>query len=246
MTDLIMKIIDKLKELVDENGPKYLEDNPYKTFIELIESGTSDRSTAGAVLCFLVSGLSQNISSDSDIAELSKQIQKECGFNKKMADRIATIFAQLYSQENEEEWKKKDMGGLKGFLKEEMTCSWEGYAYWDAGSGGVDCHYEAEIVLMPTEQIVIDGTLDRALKKNPFMTKEAVEEHYKAKLKKYLDCEFEDYCTCDDYYQPCVEDFMVDRDAVGAWCKENGFELKECDGDGYDDGYEPKLWNGGW
>ena len=39
---------------------------------------------------------------------------------------------------------------------------------------------------------------------------------------------------------------MVDRDAVGAWCKENGFELKECDGDGYDDGYEPKLWNGGW
>ena len=39
---------------------------------------------------------------------------------------------------------------------------------------------------------------------------------------------------------------MVDRNAVEAWCDENEFELKECNGDGYDDGYEPKLWNGEW
>jgi hypothetical protein len=110
-----------------------------------------------------------------------------------------------------------------------------------AGTGGVDCHYKAEIVLMPKEHIVIDRELTQALKKNPFMTKEAIGDYYRKQLKEHLDYEFEDYCTCDDYYQPCVEDFMVDRDAVRTWCTENGFELIACDDEGYDGGYEPKL-----
>ena len=106
--------------------------------------------------------------------------------------------------------------------------------------------YEAEITLMPTENTMIDRTLARELKKNPFMTKESVGEHYRKQLKKYLDDEFDYYCNCEEYYQPCVEDFMTDRDPVGTWCEENGFKLVACEGDGYDDGYEPKLWNGGW
>ena len=246
MPNSIEKIVDKLKEMIDENGPKYLTDNPYDAFAELMESGASDRRTASAVLCFLVNGLLNDVSSDSDFTELSKQIQKECSLNKRMADRITAIFIQLYSQDNEEKWKKQNLGGLKGFREEEFICSWEGSTYWDAGEGGVYCHYEAEIVLMPTEHTVIDRTLAQALTKNPFMTKEAVGDHYRKQLKKYLDYEFENYCTCDDYYQPCVEDFMVDRDPVRTWCEENGFELVACEGEGYDDGYEPKLWNGGW
>lgn len=246
MADSIVDIIDKLKDLIDENGPNYLSDDPYGVFTELTESGACDRKTASAILCLLANGLSDAIGSDSDFMEVSGKIQKECSFNKRMADRVTVIFIQLYSRDNEEEWEKRDLGGLKSFKEEEFICSWEGTAYWDAGSGGVDCHYKAEIVLMPTEHIEIDRTLARALKQNPFMTKESVGDHYRKQLRKYLDCEFEYYCTCEEYYQPCVEDFMDDRDPVGTWCKENGFEPVACEGEGYDDGYEPKLWNGGW
>ena len=40
------------------------------------------------------------------------------------------------------------------------------------------------------------------------MTKESIREFYEKKLKEYLDSEFEEYCTCDDYYEPVVEDYF--------------------------------------
>ena len=54
-----------------------------------------------------------------------------------------------------------------------------------------------------------------------------------------MDSEFEEYCTCDDYYEPVVEDFELTYD-VEHWCKENGFEVVSCEGDGSNGGYEPK------
>lgn len=82
--------------------------------------------------------------------------------------------------------------------------------------------------------------LQKLLKKNPFMTKESIYAFYEKKLKEYLDPEFEEYCTCDDYYEPSVEDFELTYD-VEHWCKENGFEVISCEGDGSDGGYEPKF-----
>ena len=35
----------------------------------------------------------------------------------------------------------------------------------------------------------------------------------------------------------CEKDFDAD-DAAEEWCDEHGFELLECRGNGYDDGYE--------
>ena len=75
--------------------------------------------------------------------------------------------------------------------------------------------------------------LQKLLKKNPFMTKESIYAFYEKKLKKYLDPEFEEYCTCDDYYEPVVEAFELTYD-VEHWCKENGFEVISYEGDGSD------------
>ena len=246
MTGSILKIADKLKNIIDENGPGYLADNPYEAFLKLTESGATDRRTASAVLCLLVSGMLDEIGKDRDSAELSKQIQKECSFNKKMSEDLANIFLSVFSAENEKEWKEKELEGWKQFLDDEFKVTWEGFALWDYGDGTVSCHYKAEIILMPTEKSVIDRALAQKLKKNPFLTKEFIASHYREKLEEYLDDDFEDYCTCDDYYQPCVEDFMADRDPVSEWCKDNGFELIDCDGEGYDDGYEPRIWKGTW
>ncbi len=240
---MVENIVKKMKELIEKNGPGYLIDEPYKVYNELINSKTADKKTAGAILYCLVSNIGDAIGAGCDFAGLAKIIQKECCFNKRMSERLAEIFLYLYSDGNRDEWKQKDMAGLAAFMKEDFTCIWEGLSVWDAGNGTVDCHYEAEIALLPTDKAAKDVELLRLLKKNPFMTKEAIHDHFEKKIRNYLDDEFEEYCTCDDYYQPVVEDFEIEY-CVTEWGKESGFEVLSCDGNGGDDGYEPKYRRG--
>ena len=241
----VEKTAGKLKDLIDKNGPGYLAEEPYQVYTELIGSDAADNKTAGAILCCLLSGIAEETRVDRDLEGLSKVIQKECCFNKKMANHLAEIFLVLYSDGNKDGWKQKDMEGFTAFLKEEFTCAWEGFSVWDAGNGTVDCHYEAEIILSPTADAAKDAELAGLIKKNPFITKEAIHNHFEEKIGKYLDDEFEDYCTCDDYYQPVVEDFEIEY-RVTEWSRKNGFEVVSCNGDGGDDGYEPKFRRGGW
>lgn len=181
-----------------------------------------------------------DIRSHDNPEALSRRIQDECCFNKKMADRLATIFLTLYSKDNEDYWKAKELDGWKQFLEMNICFDWTGFSVWQEGNGSVDCHFDAVINLKPAESIKADEKLTGALKDNPFITKETIIEYYTKELRKYLDNEFEEYCTCDDYYQPVVEDFEVD-DRVKYWCSKNGFEIVSCEGDGYDDGYEPSF-----
>lgn len=233
------EIAGKLKELIDKNGPAYLVEEPYRVYKELTETKSADRKTAGAILCFLVSEAAGKASGDSDAAELSNAVQKECGFNK----RVAEIMLCLYSSHNRQKWAGKDGEGLRTFLDEEFAYTWEGFAVWDEGNGTVDCSYEANIVLKPTEEASKDKELTRLLKKNPFMEKDEIHKLFEEKLREYLDYEFEEYCTEDDYYQPVVEDFEIEY-RVTEWSKENGFEVISCDGHGWDGGYEPKFRRG--
>ena len=246
MADQTGRTITKLKEIVDRESRNYLADEPYKVFTELTESGAADKKTAGAVLLVLLNGIQKRLDEDYSPEELSWIIQKECCLNKEMADEVSIILLSLYTFQNREEWKNMDLQGLEQFKREEFTCTWEGFSVWRYSSGSVSCHYEADITLRPTEAIVVDPELAELLRRNPFMTKESIREHYRKELTEYLDRDFDDYCTCDDYYQPVVEDYLDDRDAVREWCKKNGFELIECEGDGWDNGYEPDVMRGGY
>ena len=237
------EIAGKLKELIDKNGPAYLVEEPYRVYKELTETKSADRKTAGAILCFLVSEAAGKASGDSDAAELSNAVQKECGFNKRVADRLAEIMLCLYSSHNRQKWSGKDGEGLRTFLDEKFAYTWEGFAVWDEENGTVDCSYEANIVLKPTEGASKDKELARRLKKNPFMEKDEIHRLFEEKLREYLDYEFEEYCTEDDYYQPVVEDFEIEY-RVTEWSKENGFKVISCDGHGGDGGYEPKFRRG--
>lgn len=243
MTKSDAEIAAKLKAIIDENGPDYLTTEPYKTYKALTDSVTREKKTAGAVLHALVNGIAAVIDPSTGPVDLSKQIQKECSLNKQMADRLAEIFLSLYSENHKKEWESKDRQGLKQFLSEELSRTWEGKAVWEEGSGSVDCYYTAEIVLTPTAKAAEDKTLVKMLKKNPFTTKEAISGYFTKSLCKYLDDEFEEYCTCDDYYQPVVEDFDAEY-YVKEWCDKNGFEVVSCDGDGSDGGYEPNFRRG--
>lgn len=230
----------KLKELIDKNGPTYLTDEPYEVYKELVDTKTADRKTASAVLMLLVNGIIDNVKPGVSFEFLSKYIQQKCGFNKKMADMLAEISLSLHSIENEKDWESKKMEGLARFKKEKLSYQWKGYAVWEVSNGSVTCRYNADIVAKPTEKLNVEKKLEQKLKKNPFMTPEAIGEYYKKKLKEYLDREFEEYVTCDDYYEPLAEDFEAE-DYVDIWCRDNGFELEAFEGDGENEDYEPYL-----
>ena len=172
-------------------------------------------------------------------------IQKKCCFNKQIADRLATIFGALYSEEHKAEWDKNEMAGWNQFRKSKVKWNWKGTSVWTVSNGSVTCHYEAEIVLKPMKQIKPDKEIAKILQENVFLIREVIAEHYKKSLCRHLDYEFEDYITCDDYYEPVVEDFEIEYH-IKEWCKKNGFEMISCEGEGEDGGYEPKVWNGGW
>lgn len=238
--DNINIIAEKLKELIDKNGPDYLSDKPYKVFENLVNSKTADKKTAGAIFCVLVNKLHESALNTNDIESFSYNIKKKCGFNKSVSDFTATVFVTLYSEENKADWKGKTNEGLEEFLEEEMELSWEGYSVWRYGDGGVACHYNAEIIVKPTIDIIKEKNFKKRLVENPFIKKEEIERIFRKSLKEQLDRDFEEYCTCDDYYEPVAEDFEADY-YTSDWCIKNGFEMISCDGDGRTDDYEPDF-----
>lgn len=160
-----------------------------------------------------------------------------------MSDRLALIVVGLYSDQNQSEWKAKTNEGLMEFLGKEHTFRWEGFCVWDAGNGTVDCIYDADVVLKPVKGIKNNQDLQSKLKENPFLSSDKIYKLFDEELCGYLDSEFREYCTCDDYYQPVVEDFELEY-YVTEWCKKNGFNFVSCEGSGRDDGYEPKFTKG--
>lgn len=236
-------IVKVLKDIINQNGLKYITTKPFEVYEKLLKSGASDQRTATALLSVFVSSLIPF----TDEKLLSTFIQTECSFNEKMSDRLSSILRALYSEENRKEWINKKNEGLKEFLNGDFSCDWEGYAVWDEGNGTVDCHFKAHIILKPTDIIVGDKDLIALLSSNPFTTKEEISNLFIKRLIKYLDHDFEWYCTCEEYYQPTVEDYAGNLESnLKYWSELNGFDFISCNGSGYDDGYEPKHRIGGW
>ena len=113
----VERMIEKLKELIDKNGYDYLTDKPLAVYKELEEAVPNEIITAGAILTLLVCGVWDDAKRIEDKEELSGKLQKKCGFNKKMSDKLADVIQTLYSEDNKAEWKNKREEGLVQFLK---------------------------------------------------------------------------------------------------------------------------------
>ena len=101
----VERMIEKLKELIDKNGYDYLTDKPLAVYKELEEAVPNEIITAGAILTLLVCGVWDDAKRIEDKEELSGKLQKKCGFNKKMSDKLADVIQTLYSEDNKAEWK---------------------------------------------------------------------------------------------------------------------------------------------
>lgn len=234
-------ITDKLKEMIENEGPDVLINTPYEVFEELTDSDTADRKTAAALLHTFLMGTPTFVADGGEHSqeEVSRFIQDTCGFRKKISDQMAEVYLSLFTKENTAEWDSRRLSGMKSFMEQEWEIKWDGQAQWDGGHVYMDCTYQATIVISPVEGQINDDELDQMLRLNPFLSDEDIAGYFQNSLQEYLDSEFEDFCTADDYYSPTAEDFEAERYAED-WCKENGFELVSFDGYGSTGDFEPK------
>ncbi len=246
MRENVTNIANFLKDIIYEKGETYLEDEPYEVYKEIVKANICKKETAASILHLFVCFESKDFNNIEDKEIMSKLIQKKCNFKKGIADVLTEILISLYSIDNKNNWKKNEFIGLKEFFNEEFNFSWHGYSVWDNGNVTLDCNYDAKIVLKPTNKIKNDENLAQELKKNAFLTKELIYDYFSVKIKKCLDDDFEYYCTCEEYYEPIVEDYYDNLEyTLRDWCKENGFEFVSCEGKGVTGDYEPKY-SGHW
>ena len=67
----MVSVAEKLKEIADENGLKFLSKEPYEVYKELLRSGVTDRKTAGALLMLFASGIPDVVKPETDPSFLS-------------------------------------------------------------------------------------------------------------------------------------------------------------------------------
>ncbi len=242
-------LVDYLKKTFEQKGNDYLGDNAYDIYKYFLKEKSVSPLSARMVLLALLSDVHQK--SIELVAEdaISQHIEECCCLNKNMADYLASIFADVYSEKNQEKWNKKAGVGLKKFCGKEWEFAWEGESQWIAGSGSVDCFCSAKATIKVVNPQQVAEDLKAMLAKNPLLSENDIFNHYQDELWKLLDSDFDDYCTDDDYYQPVVEDYSENfEDIVKKFCQKHGMELVdfECNGESTDfepdDDYRSRRW----
>lgn len=233
-------IVNGLKDIIKEYGPNYLKDRPFEVYKELLKLEDSDRKICSAILCALVSDVIDSNNEYKDVNALSKKIQDSCIFNLNISNNLAYIFTELYSEENKKEFLETKDNNLNKFLQSEISLLWDGYSIWHYTGGYIECFYKADILVAPYKKVLKNKNLKELLSNNPYVSTIKIQEHFIEEIRKYLDDDFNDFCTCDKYYEPVVEDYYLQSN-LEYWCNKNGFKLLECEGSGYDGGYTPDF-----
>jgi hypothetical protein len=232
---------DFLKQIIDENGFKYLSSNAFKIYKKLIDSGTTDLRRARILLLTLLAGvykLAKEKNADKD--KLSAYIQDELFLRKDIADDFASLYTELFSAENISEWDNKDSAGLKEFCGGEWEFLWEGFAVWYASHVHVDCSANAKALLKVSDRKLVRERLKKLVKTNPFISAEKIFEEYNDELCELLDGDFKFYVEAEDYYPPVAEDYGENyEDVLEKFCKKHGFEIIDCEFEGDTSNFEP-------
>jgi hypothetical protein len=229
-----------LKNWIEQKGLGDLGENAFEVYTQMQETKTCSPLISRLVLLTLLSGIHVKASQLDDSTGLGKEIQKSCCLNQKMSDFLASIYVEVFSPENKNEWQEKAGSGLKEFCGKEWTVAWEGESKWIYDGGHVDCTGSAKVTLKVASPQQVGEDLKQILAKNPLTSAEEIFEHYQDELCNLLDSDFEEYCTAEDYYPPVVEDYGGNAEyVVTEFCQKHGLELVSSEYEGYTGDFEP-------
>ena len=233
-------LADYLKKIVEQNGNDYLGENAYGIYRQLLEKKSVSPLSARMLLLALLSEVHQKSLELVMADAISQHIEECCCLNRDMAGFLASIFAEVYSEANQEKWRKKAGTGLKKFCRKEWEFVWEGESKWRAGGGSVDCFCNAKATVKVVNPQQVADDLKAMLAKNPLLSEKEIFAHYQDELCDQLDSDFDDYCTSDKYYEPVVEDYTGNYEyVVKEFCQKHGMELMEFECNGGSTDFEP-------
>ena len=126
-------LADFLKKTVEQNGNDYLGDKALDIYRQLIEKKSISTLFARMLLLALLSDVHKKSLELVTADAISQHIEECCCLNRDMAGYLASIFADVYSEANQENWRKKAGTVLKKFCRKEWEFVWEGESKWRAG-----------------------------------------------------------------------------------------------------------------
>ena len=236
--------IDFLKDYIWKNGFDKLSGNPVAVY-EAMTRGSKgspcvEPKTARLVLVTLMSKTHEMARKGSSADEIVCHIQSEHCLNKKTAKDMASMYLELFNDENNKAWKEAKEVGFEEFCKSEWTIEWDGRCDWHTKHGGsYPCSADATLTFGVGDKKKLKGHLASELKTNPFLSEDDIYGILMRQIEKDLDNDMREYCDADDYYEPYWEEFVGEGtyESEAKW-KSWGLEIVEFTGSG-DIDFEP-------
>ena len=135
MGDVMSNVVGFLKEYIWKNGFEMLSRNPFAVYKAMVKHDI-DTKTARLVMVTLMSGSHELVQEGRSVDEITDHIQAEHCLNKKTAGNLATVYLELFSDENRESWSKAAEAGFDEFCEGEWSVEWDGRCDWNTKHGG--------------------------------------------------------------------------------------------------------------
>lgn len=237
-------VVEFLKNYIWQNGFKKLSENPFDVYKAMVKSDKNkhgiDQRKARLVLITLMSKTHEMAKNGCSADGLIDHIQSEHCINRKAARELASMYLELFNDENRRSWNDAKEAGFEEFCKEEWTIKWDGRCYWHTKHGGsYPCSAEASLTIAVRDIEKLRSHLSMELKSNPFLSADDIYSILVKQIETDLDSDMEEYCNEDDYYEPYLEEFVGEGtyESENKW-KSWGLEIIEFTGSG-DIDFEP-------
>lgn len=237
-------MIEFLKDYIWKNGFEKLSDDSFSVYTAMVKSGKGKKSIdpkmARLVLITLMSKTHEIARKGSSVDEIVSHIQSEHYLNKKTARDIASMYIDLFNDDNKKSWNEAKEAGFEEFCKCEWTVEWDGRCDWHTKHGGsYPCSAEASLTFAVGDKKKLHSHLAAELKSNPFLSEDDIYGILVKQIEDDLDKDMIEYCDADDYYEPYWEEFVGEGtyESEARW-KSWGLKIVEFTGSG-DIDFEP-------
>ena len=238
-------VIEFLKEYISKNGFEILSKSPFEVYKAMIKGDKDiqgiDQKRARLILITLMSKTHEMARKGCSSSELTDHIQTEHFLVEETAKDVASLYLELFGEQNVKTWDDARELGFKEFCKKEWTVDWDGDADWHTKHGGsYPCSAYAHLTFTVRDAEKLHDHLSSMLKSNPFLSADEIYDFLSSQIEGGLDNDMQEYCDADDYYEPYWDEFVGNGtyDSEKEW-KSWGLEILEFTGSG-DIDYE--LW----
>lgn len=224
-------VIEFLQQFISNNGFEVLSRDPFSVYEAM--DGVDPR-TARLLLITMMSKTHEMARKGCSEDELVRYIQSEHSVDKKTARKLASMYLEVFSDENRKSWNEAKEAGFRKFCEKEWSLEWQGSCDWHSKHGGsYPCSAEASLTFTVQNRKKLRSHFSTALASNPFLSADDLFRILAKQMEADLDRDLDEYCNADDYYEPYLEEFVGDGtyDSEEKW-KSWGLDLMDFTGSG--------------